>query len=1375
MTGSCPSCFGQLKNDVNFCPHCGFSENKQIAYSYNLAMNSELKGRYTIGKTLSMGSFSITYAAWDKETSKKVAIKEYLPIEFANRSTRSESVAVFKDDKKQKQYHDGLVKFVEESGSLCELSKSSGDNSGVNSGIVKTLDSFIANETAYMVMEFLDGETLYQYLDNHPDKLSFDAAANLLAPIVKSLQLAHSEGIIHGDVSLKNIIITKSGQAKLINFAGARYSTATHSRSLLTLVERGYSPEEQYGSGGDQGVHTDVYALGAVFYRLIMGFNPPDALERRHSLETHRKDIIRPIRGITQANAIMNALNVRSEDRTPNLATFEEELFSGKSVKRKRNKIKWINFKLLSKKAKAAVVACATLILAAAVFSVYYFTRPGVVIDPVPEGFTRVPLVENQPIDNAAKSLEEKLLLYTIAGKVYSHNIEKDFVLLQDIAAGEIVEINKMVMLTISGGPEMKVVPWLVGKSAEDAAAALEALGFVVKQEARYSQVLKAGLVIGASNETDDELAVGSVIVIYISQGPNVKLGAFMAVVPDFIGLSWQEVEALAENTGFIIDEIEEQYSNDVPAGYIISQNIPAGEERMTDVGLVLVLSLGEHVSRVPDVQYKTVEEAISMLEAEGLKYAITEEESLTVSEGLVSSQDIAADTTVEYGSTVALIVSTGPPSDIPVPDVVGKKEQEAQGAITALGLTVSVSYEYSQMAQGVVLSQDVAPGTLVSRGKSVTITVSSGENLVSVPSVTGKDRAEAEREIGNAGFVASINEVFSETEKERIVISQSPSGGSMQAIGTTVIITASKGAEPRDVPNVVNLQQTDAESKLRGLGLVANSEGEFHNTVKEGLVISQTPTAGSKLAKGGTVNLKISLGPKEGKVKDVTGLSRANAEQTLKELGFIVSVEEEYCAAKSDGNPTTPKGNVIRQSPMAGTVLVEGSKVTLTISLGLEPIKVPNVVGKNESDATKALRDAGLKETVRTEESSTVAEGYVISQSPSAGADADKGGAVTITVSIGYYVNVPNVVGFTRANAVKSLENSGFKVSEYYEESATVAEGSVISHSPTAGKREKTGTVVSIIISEGKYVSVPDVRSLSQSEARRQLENLGLVIYERGTEESSSVPAGYIISQSPSYGSRVTVGSRVDVIISEGTPMLYVPDVVGKSRSSAESTLRNYDFRVVTDIVADESENVVLRQSPSGGTSVAKGSTVTIEVGDGTVYLPNVVGSSQSDAENTLRGSGFYVDSRNGDESDNPGIVTAQSPSGGGSSRAKKGATITITVSIPKTTPEPTPTDTTPTDPPTTDPPPTVDIEASVWNAPYASVSTGLTSNFAVSVSRAESDDVEEGYIISMSATVDGSLTSVPRGSGVSADKGGALIIVVSNGSGASEEEPLK
>ena len=255
----CMGCMEKYSDDFDVCPHCGYYEGETAEEAIHMDPNTILQDRYIVGRVIGYGGFGVTYIGWDGKLEKKVAIKEYFPSEFSSRIPGQTALVVFGEEKR-KQFYDGLEKFVDEAKRLAKFQN--------EEGIVKVYDSFTENETAYIIMEYLDGENLKTYLEREKN-IPEDKAIEMMMPILNSLENIHKQGIIHRDISPDNVFVTKKGDVKLIDFGASRYATTSHSRSLTVVVKQGYSPEEQYRSRGDQGPHTDVYSLAATMYKMI--------------------------------------------------------------------------------------------------------------------------------------------------------------------------------------------------------------------------------------------------------------------------------------------------------------------------------------------------------------------------------------------------------------------------------------------------------------------------------------------------------------------------------------------------------------------------------------------------------------------------------------------------------------------------------------------------------------------------------------------------------------------------------------------------------------------------------------------------------------------------------------------------------------------------------------------------------------------------------------------------------------------------------------------------------------------------------------------------------------------------------------------------
>lgn len=793
----CMGCMQTYQDEYDICPHCGYIENTPPEEALHMEPGSMLHNRYIVGKVLGFGGFGVTYIGWDGKLDQKVAIKEYLPSEFSTRMPGQLGITVFNGDKGE-QFKAGLDNFIDEAKRLAKFHDCE--------GIVKVYDCFVENGTAYIIMECLEGETLATLLEREK-KLSVQKSIEMMIPIMESLNIVHEEGILHRDIAPDNIFITKNGSVKLIDFGASRFATTSHSRSLTVLVKPGFSAEEQYRSRGDQGAHTDVYSVAATLYKMITGITPPDALKRRAMFETKKKDILHPIskycNDIPQnmENAILNAMNVQIQDRTPNMHNLISDLTSGKEVKRIAGKIKKIDLYRWPLWAKILLPTCAALVL-----TVLTLMVTGVISIKeistemtIPEGMTRTPSVINLNLNTADEKLKEAQLEYTIIGKDYSDIIAKDMVLSQTPSGGKVVDFNSVLEIKISGGVEQATVPEVVGVLKEEAIEKLESSGFKVEITEEYDATLEKNTVISQSTKGGDEYDKGGTITIVVSKGvdPNEKQEIKDVVMPNLVGQSYQKAIEIARENGIIIRVSAKKYSDKYAKDVVLSQSVKAGEKFSNSKTVTIEVSMGAHMERVPDVQYKTESDAKSQLQKKGFAVQITYQSSDNVAAGLVISQSPNSGEQMRYGSTVKLVVSSGA-SAFKLPNVVGKDEETAKSTLMQKGLKVTISYANSDsVATGKVISQTPKANSSVYKGNTVTIVVSSGKQIIAVPNVIGMTSTEAKDKLTSLGFDVSVGEEYSSTVASGKVISQSPDASVSLEKGATVNIIVSKGKKP--------------------------------------------------------------------------------------------------------------------------------------------------------------------------------------------------------------------------------------------------------------------------------------------------------------------------------------------------------------------------------------------------------------------------------------------------------------------------------------------------------------------------------------------------------------------------------------------------
>ncbi len=315
----CMHCMAQLEEPKGVCPACGFDNATAENAANQLECGSILAGTYLVGCVLGQGGFGITYIGLDLNLNLKVAIKEYYPEGCVTRDGRTHTSVVPLPGEKKAFFEKGKEKFVSEAQILARFAD--------EPSIVGVRGFFHENGTAYIVMDFVEGETLKARAARFGGRLPAAEVLGFIKPLCASLSRVHEAGLLHRDISPDNIIIKKNGMPVLLDFGAARQISMTGEHSNTINVKHGFAPEEQYRTHGEQGPWTDVYALCATIYRLTTGVNPPQALDRL----TSDMPITPPNRlgaDLTpvQEAAVMHGLAVRSQDRISSMDQLLREL-----------------------------------------------------------------------------------------------------------------------------------------------------------------------------------------------------------------------------------------------------------------------------------------------------------------------------------------------------------------------------------------------------------------------------------------------------------------------------------------------------------------------------------------------------------------------------------------------------------------------------------------------------------------------------------------------------------------------------------------------------------------------------------------------------------------------------------------------------------------------------------------------------------------------------------------------------------------------------------------------------------------------------------------------------------------------------------------
>ncbi len=333
---------------------------------------------------------------------------------------------------------------------------------------------------------------------------------------------------------------------------------------------------------------------------------------------------------------------------------------------------------------------------------------------------------------------------------------------------------------------------------------------------------------------------------------------------PDVVGLAQAYAEAAIVAANLTVGAVSTANSETVPAGDVISQNPAPGTLVPPGSAVDIVVSLGPAPIPVPDVVALPQADAEAAILAANLTVgAVSTANSETIPEGDVISQDPAPGTLAPPGSAVDIVVSLGP-APVPVPDVVALAQADAEAAIVAANLTVGTitTINSETVLAGDVISQDPAPGALVSPGSAVDIVVSLGPASVKVPDVVGLAQAGAEAAIVAAGLtVGSVTTANSETVPAGDVISQNPVPGAFVTPGSPVDLVVSLGPALVTVPDVLGMPNGAAQAIVRAEGLLVSLVRQNSDTVESGDVIDQDPAPGSTVAAQSIVEIIVSMG----------------------------------------------------------------------------------------------------------------------------------------------------------------------------------------------------------------------------------------------------------------------------------------------------------------------------------------------------------------------------------------------------------------------------------------------------------------------------------------------------------------------------------
>lgn len=646
------------------CPYCGNDVVAPDADSYCLAAGTVLGQRYVLGRVLGDGGFGITYIGYDKALKRKVAVKEYFPNECVTRSKGETQVSPFGGERGER-YERGLKNFQTEAQRLAKL--------GSIEGVVNVYDVFAENGTAYIVMEYLSGETVAQMVEGHKF-LGFGKTMNIIVSVLKSLKNVHNAGVIHRDISPKNIIKTKEGKIVLIDFGAAKPNTLMMSRTASVVLTQGYAPIEQYDNKLSQGTWTDVYAVAATMYYMLTGITPDSANSRLVSDTLSPVSELHPGLPDKLDDIIKNALAVRPEERTQTAGELLDQILTLRNaqnttrkprVKKSPDKATTVNIPptpIIKKPKQPSKTPSKT----------QWKTYAGDGMRPSEELTTTT---KSQPkLITITRTQSREDLYAPVQPQQTDKPKRKVSVPLIVAAAALVLVLGGLIGFGFHDRANNVQVPDLVGKNINDVLSSSE-YQFDFETVYTYDPNTDLDIIVSQSPVASAR---------HVKKDSTLKLtvNSMEAEVNIPVLAKMSETVAVSTLKSLYLESNVVMVNNDEISDGMVVSSEPSNGTRVK-VGTVVTIYVAQNSVAVPSLYGKTLQQITDELGAKGLTVGeVSYDYSDDYETGCVMSQGIEPDTKVVKGTAVTVVISTGKP--IPV-------TLEATADLTGLGTPFTV------------------------------------------------------------------------------------------------------------------------------------------------------------------------------------------------------------------------------------------------------------------------------------------------------------------------------------------------------------------------------------------------------------------------------------------------------------------------------------------------------------------------------------------------------------------------------------------------------------------------------------------------------------------------------------------------------------
>lgn len=543
MEKRCMNCMELLEHGEDICPKCGSETDEEQSLPF-MPKSTVLEDRYIVGKGLEIDGEGLSYVGYDKTKNKKVYVREFYPSNFSSRAQDGVEVTVTSNyERAFKNLRASFLKYFRFVARIRNLP-----------AIVSIYDIFEANNTVYVICEWVEGSRLDRFLSLKGGRLEWEDAKNMFMPFLNSLSRMEAVGVRHLGISPDNILVTDDNQLKLTGFATKSLRSAN---SLVSSqLYDGCTALEQYLDDYEASESTDVYGLASTLFFALTGEYPPSALERKKDDKLMMPQIILNNLPENVVSAIATALRVYPNNRTLSFETLRIELSNSPLLKVqdiesdddvsyspdydeatfKNNKTRPISW---------GIISCViTLVILLACLGVYWFWLKNKSEDakneenPIAQSST---YIKNED-DSSPSETTQKIIVPNFIGRnfknlqdelkyndqckvvllseEFSDEIGEGCVISQTPSAGEEAYYGTMVAVNVSKGSNKKVLPSVEGKTLSEASQLLSENKIKADSTSEFNNKYPEGTVIGYKNhKAGDEVEYGSEVTLIVSKG----------------------------------------------------------------------------------------------------------------------------------------------------------------------------------------------------------------------------------------------------------------------------------------------------------------------------------------------------------------------------------------------------------------------------------------------------------------------------------------------------------------------------------------------------------------------------------------------------------------------------------------------------------------------------------------------------------------------------------------------------------------------------------------------------------------------------------------------------------------------------------------